>query len=230
MKETSKSVLRRIADNRFATRFFVGMGIDIGCGTDPISMYGEMFPRMTGLKAWDVPDGDAQFMKGVADETYDFVHSSHCLEHLHDPAEGLANWLRILKPGGHMIVLVPDEDLYEGGQFPSTYNKDHKATFTIKKSKSWSPRSYNLLELLGGLGPAADIVKLELLDATHRYRLPRFDQTLTPIGESAIEFVLRRRPQAEIDAGGRLPPPGGITRNDFLFLTGIPLPEPKSGG
>jgi SAM-dependent methyltransferase len=227
MKETSKSVLRRLSDSRFATRFLVGAGIDIGCGTDPISLYGELFPRMTQLKMWDVADGDAQFMPGVADETYDFVHSSHCLEHLRDPAEGLAHWLRILKPGGHMIVLVPDEDLYEGGRFPSTYNADHKATFTISKTKSWSPRSYNLLQLLGGLGPAAEVVKLELLDGTHRYKLPRFDQTLTPIGESAIEFVLRRRPQAEIEAGGRLPPAGGLTRTDFQFLTGIQIPEEK---
>ena len=30
MFETSKAVMRRIHDNRFATRYFVGKGIDIG--------------------------------------------------------------------------------------------------------------------------------------------------------------------------------------------------------
>ena len=39
---------------------------------------------------------------------------------------------------------VPDEDLYEQGQFPSTYNVDHKWTFTILKTTSWSPCSLNL--------------------------------------------------------------------------------------
>ena len=40
--------------------------------------------------------------------------------------------------------------------------------------------------------------KIELLDATFRYNLnqitkiPRFDQTITPIGECAIEFVLKK--------------------------------------
>jgi hypothetical protein len=34
MYETSKAVMRRLHDNRFATRFLVGDGIDIGAGTD----------------------------------------------------------------------------------------------------------------------------------------------------------------------------------------------------
>ena len=47
----------------------------------------------------------------------------------------------MLEPGGHLIVTVPDEDLYEQGHFPSDYNRDHKWTFTIHKPKSWSERS-----------------------------------------------------------------------------------------
>ena len=91
--------------------------------------------------AWDLGDGDATFMESVKDETYDFVHSSHCLEHLLDPEKGLRNWFRILKPGGYLVVIVPDEDLYEQGVFPSTFNADHKWTFTISKSGSWSDKS-----------------------------------------------------------------------------------------
>src|SRR5277367_5550020 len=91
MKETSKSVIRRLHDSRFATRYFLGEGIDIGAGSDPLSLYGEQFPGMRALRVWDVGDGDAQKMAGVEDETYNFVHSSHCLEHLVDPLEGLRN-------------------------------------------------------------------------------------------------------------------------------------------
>src|SRR3546814_3492720 len=129
---------------------------------------------------------------GVADESYDFVHSSHCLEHLRDPEEGLRNWFRILKPGGHLIVTVPDEDLYEQGIFPSAYNPDHKWTFTIWKIASWSPKSRNLIDLVRSLGEAAEVLKLELLNATFRYSLPRFDQTLTPTGECGIEMEIGR--------------------------------------
>jgi hypothetical protein len=42
----------------------------------------------------------------------------------------------VLKPGGHLVCLVPDEDLYEQGMFPSTFNDDHKRTLTIAKKKS----------------------------------------------------------------------------------------------
>src|SRR5262249_59661014 len=115
-----------------------------------------------------------------------------------------ANWFRILKPGGHLIVLVPDEDMYEQGVFPSTYNPDHKFTFTIFKRSSWSARSQNVMELLMGLGAEADVIKLEQLNGTYRYSLPRLDQTQTPIGEAAIEIIVRRRPPAEVEAGGCL--------------------------
>lgn len=136
MKECSKSVMRRLADPNFVNRYFVGTGIDIGGAPDPLNVYQELFPRMGEVRIWDLADGDAQLMEGVEEETFGFVHSSHCLEHLHDPGMGLVNWLRILQPGGHLVVTFPDEDLYEQGTFPSTYNADHKWTFTIHKTES----------------------------------------------------------------------------------------------
>ncbi len=195
MHETSKAVMRRLHDSRFATRYFVGNGIDIGAGKDALGQYQEFFPGIRGCRAWDMPDGDAQLLATVADNSFDFVHSSHCLEHMRDPVEALQHWLRVLKPGGHLVVLVPDEDLYEQGVFPSTYNTDHKWTFTISKPASWSPRSVNLTELLARFSAQAQPVKIETLDASFRYRMgQRFDQTLTPVGECAIEFVLRKLP------------------------------------
>lgn len=205
MKECSKSIARRLQSPNFLTKYFVGEGIDIGGKPDPLSLYQELFPLMTGVRIWDLEDGDAQHMKSVADDSVDFVHSSHCLEHVHDPAEGLRNWLRILRPGGHLVMTVPDEDLYEQGVFPSTFNRDHKWTFTAYKRNSWSPHSLNLLELVMGLGGEAELLKLELLDATYRRSVPRYDQTLTPVAESGIEVVVRKRSPDEIARGGRLP-------------------------
>lgn len=205
MKECSKSIARRLSDSRFVSRYFVGQGIDIGGGPDPLALYLELFPRVTSIRTWDREDGDAQHLPGVADGTFDFVHSSHCLEHLVDPAQGLRNWFRVLRPAGHLVLTVPDEDLYEQGVFPSTYNRDHRHTFTIWKPRSWSAASINLMDLVSGLGPAAEVLKVELLDATFRFGLPRYDQTATPVGESAIEVVIRKRLAAEVEAGGRLP-------------------------
>ena len=214
MKECTKAFVRRAADINFTARYFVGDGVDIGGAPDPLTLYAQFFPRMGKVRVWDLADGDAQFMASVADASFDFVHSSHCLEHLVDPAVGLRNWFRILKPGGHLVVIVPDEDLYEQGVFPSTYNSDHKWTFTVSKSRSWSDKSRNLVELLAQVGPAADVRKIECLDSTYLYGLPRFDQTLTPIGEAGVEFVIRKRPADEVERGGRLP------REDVRFVPG----------
>lgn len=203
MKECSKSIQRRLTDSNFLCRYFTGHGIDIGGKPDPLVLYKELFPLMQSVKTWDWEDGDAQFLAGIADGSMDFVHSSHCLEHLVDPLQGLHNWFRIVREGGYIVITVPDEDLYEQGVFPSTYNRDHKWTFTIFKTKSWSNRSLNLLDLIRELGSAAEVIKLEQLSATYRFNLPRYDQTLTPVAECGIEIILRKRTQDEIDTGGR---------------------------
>lgn len=190
MYECSKAVTRRIHDPAFHRLYFVGRGIDIGGGPDPLGQYVELFPMMQSCRRWDQEDGDAQFMIGVPDDSFDFVHSSHCLEHVQDPRIALDNWIRILKPGGHLVCLIPDEDLYEQGEWPSTYNADHKHTLTIFKWDSWSPASVNVLDLLRRRDIAIQSIKL--LNATHRTTKERYDQTLTPVGESAIEFVVRK--------------------------------------
>lgn len=220
MKECGKSIPRRLGDSRFVRSYFVGRGIDIGGGPDPLQIYKEFFPLLQSVETWDWEQGDAQYMASVRDETFDFVHSSHCLEHMMDPEVALRNWFRILKPGGYLIMLVPDEDMYEQGIFPSSYNNDHKWTLTIFKTQSWSQRSRNLLTMLPQLGPSVEILKIESLTQTYRYGLPRFDQTRTPLSECSIEVILRKRPEGELTKGGRLPPEGHITPQGVYLLTG----------
>ena len=147
---------------------------------------------MENVRTWDWDDGDAQYLKSVDDNEFNFVHSSHCLEHLVDPFVGLSNWLRVTKPGGFIIVSLPDEDLYEQGKWPPTFNKDHKNTFTIHKSETWSPCSINIIDLVLHLGDSAQIMKIELLNSNYRYNLPRYDQTLTPVAECGIEIIVRK--------------------------------------
>jgi SAM-dependent methyltransferase len=205
MQETSKALIRRLHDVRFANTYFVGNGIDIGCGPDPLTKYAQQFPLMTGVKEWDVADGDAQVMTNAADDSYDFVHSSHCLEHMRDPYEAFDNWLRICKPGGHVITTIPDEDLYEQGVWPSNHNHDHKTSWTILKESSWANNSVNLIEILYLFRSQVEILKIELMNSTFVYNIPRVDQTLHGISECAIEFVLRKRTDEEIAKKGRLP-------------------------
>ena len=198
MRELSKSIPRRQRDPNFITKYFVGSGVDIGGLHDPLSLYVELFPLITNVRIWDREDGDAQLLSGIEANSVDFIVSSHCLEHLLDPYEGLKNWVRVLKPGGHLIITIPDEDLYEQGQWPSDKNLDHKHTFTVNKQSSWSPKSINLFHLLAAISENADVRKIEVLDASYRFNLPDYDQTMTPIGESAIEVIVRKRTNNEV--------------------------------
>lgn len=218
MKECSKSISRRLCNPNFMRRYFCGNGLDIGGKPDPLSLYIELFPLVTGVRTWDLEDGDAQCLSSVKDGTYGFVHSSHCLEHLRDPAEGLGHWLRVLKPGGYLVITMPDEDLYEQGQFPSTFNRDHKWTFTIWKGSSWSNRSINIIDLLKSLGENAAIEKIELLNSSYRETFPRYDQTLTPVAECGIEVIVRKRMPEEVETMGNLPGEEHIGREVRIHL------------
>ncbi len=197
MTGQSKAARRRYNDGAFLSRYFVGRGVDVGGRPDPLEQYVGMFPLMVEVRTWDLEDGDGQLMESVEDRSYDFLHSSHCLEHLVDPHEALRNWIRVVRPGGHIIVTVPDEDMYEQGVWPSTKNTDHKHTFTMAKppGESWSPVSINVLSLLAGICGSVFVESVREVRDFY-YSLPRekqFDQTLLPNTECVIEFILRRR-------------------------------------
>jgi len=151
MKETSK--LKKLWSKE-ELAFFQGKGIDIGCGDDPI---------FENVYKFDLEQGDANEISKYVQDKFDFVYSSHCLEHMHDPMHSMREWWKLVKPGGYLIVIVPDEDLYEQGIFPSISNPDHKATFTISKRKSWSTHSYNMLDLANSLS-SGQIISLQLQD------------------------------------------------------------------
>jgi len=221
VKELSKSIERRSRDSRFARHFFVGDGVDIGGKPDPLLLYKDIFPKMASCRTWDLEDGDAQYMEGIEDGFYDFVHSSHTLEHMEDPIIAIRNWFRVLKPGGHLIITVPDEDLYEQGIFPSTFNRHHKHTFTIYKNKSWSPFSVNIFDLISSLGNQAKAKIIQLEDTFFRKDIPRFDQTRSPNTESAIEFIIEKCKILDLKPENLVPVqswPEGIEQHYIQYL------------
>ena len=194
MNECSKSIIRRLSNPNFITKYFVGHGIDIGGGNDSLEKYSYLFPNIKSVRNYDRPDGDAQEMSNVKDNFFDFVHSSHCLEHLDSPVKGFNNWLRIVKPSGYLIITVPDEDLYEQGVFPSTWSDEHKWTFTIYKDKSWNnDKSINIVDLIKMSYYPISVEKIELLNYTFDARKSREDQTYNSLlTESCIEVVIKK--------------------------------------
>jgi SAM-dependent methyltransferase len=122
--ETSKSKEIRERNNHFL-KYLVGEGLDIGAGDDILDTpYGNVTP-------YDTNEGNANYLSIIEDRTYDFVYSSHCLEHMKDIPLAIHHWSRVLKPGGILFITVPDWKLYEHEHWPSVFNLDHKATFSL---------------------------------------------------------------------------------------------------
>ena len=53
---------------------------------------------------------EATDLHEIKDETYEFVLSSHVIEHTANPIKALKEWIRIVKTGGHLILLIPHKD------------------------------------------------------------------------------------------------------------------------
>lgn len=190
MWEQSKSVKRRFNDGHFHNKYFVGYGIDIGAGPDPLGRYKHVFRQMEQVDRWDIENGDAQYMATVPDNTYDFVVSSHCFEHMVDPYIALENWIRITKPGGYLVITLPEEFIYERGVWPSVNNPDHKFSFSIHRTKHNMPQPVSIMELLLTFDNI-NVRKLELIDDVFDVNDPN-DQTMFIICESAIEMILQK--------------------------------------
>ena len=101
MKETEKNYEARVRNEDFKN-YLHGNGIDIGGGDDCLKLP----PDVEGtVRLWDIQDGDAQYVHKLKDNTFDFVYSSHCLEHMRDLDTAFTNWIRICKQGGGTVYL-----------------------------------------------------------------------------------------------------------------------------
>ena len=160
MDEASKT--EKIRGPEFRNKYFSGRVLDIGCGDNLV---------VPNAIPFDKEQGDAQnilnYLKPCA---FDCVHSSHSLEHMRNVPRALKQWWQLVKPGGTMVIVVPDEDLYEQGVWPSLFNRDHSATFRLNKPDSWSPVSYDLGEICSVL-PGVEVISLEHQDAGYDHTL-----------------------------------------------------------
>jgi SAM-dependent methyltransferase len=96
-----------------------GHGCDIGFGGDKIKKedchgidYAQPYTS-TGSDAVDIAVDVINEPIPVADNTYDYVYTSHLIEDFEDTGAGLREFIRILKPGGNLILVFPDQRKYE---------------------------------------------------------------------------------------------------------------------
>jgi predicted SAM-dependent methyltransferase len=148
--------------------YCTGYGVDLGFGGDPIHPSAIRVDNPSPYAATGTYPvqlgGDAAHLDWFRDGVLDYVYSSHLLEDFTDTACVLREWLRVLKPGGHLVIFCPDEPTYRAhcqatGQI---YNVHHKhADFTLQKVK-------DILQGIGGVkfiheAPMVDIYSWELV-------------------------------------------------------------------
>ena len=89
-----------------------------------------------GSRKWEVP-----IFPGTVEEAcfpdgrFDFVHNSHVIEHINDPAAFAAEIFRILKPGGYYICATPNSLGLQAVLFQEKWRSaipDHLFLFSLK--------------------------------------------------------------------------------------------------
>jgi ubiquinone/menaquinone biosynthesis C-methylase UbiE len=101
--------------------------------------------------------GDCTNLKWFRDGVLDFVYSSHLLEDFPDVKSVLEEWLRVLKPGGHLVVFCPNEQRFRAHcrRTGQPLNPEHKhEDFSLEKVKAF----------LGELGQQDIIYELDETD------------------------------------------------------------------
>ena len=175
--ETAKAKDRRHRED-FFNKYCKGKGLDIGFGGDLI------VPDALGF---DIEHGDATYIKRISKIKFDFVYSSHLLEHIHKQGLALQNWWSVLNPGGFLILYIPHRDLYEKKKtLPSNFNTDHKQFFVLEKDEP--PCTIGIISLINKSLQDNEIIYAKVCDENYKpNNVNEYSE-----GEYSIEVVVKK--------------------------------------
>jgi SAM-dependent methyltransferase len=120
---------------RIAQQYIKGAGIEFGALHAPLSVaadvavkYADREPVDQLNKSYADVDGimppdiitDIESMRGIPDQSQDFVIANHVLEHVEDPIRALASIGRVLRAGGVAFIALPDKRF--------TFDRDREIT------------------------------------------------------------------------------------------------------
>lgn len=124
----------RVRESVLAHKYLDGLrGIEIGgsasnaFGLNTINI--DYTPAMTVYKLDEIRTcGDYMPVDIVAfgeklpftDNSWDFIVTSHVLEHIANPIKGLLEWHRVIRPGGFLFLLVPHKERMFDKDLPRT--------------------------------------------------------------------------------------------------------------
>ncbi len=134
-------MIEKLDHRALLTRHLLGSGIEIGPGHSALVATGpgievqyldrwepeanaELFPELEDAsfpKPDIVVDLNRDALEAVDSESLDFVVASHILEHLANPLRILVDIYRVLKPGGVVLILLPDRrKTFDHGRDPTS--------------------------------------------------------------------------------------------------------------
>lgn len=154
--------------------------LDIGCGP------AKVFPHFIGLDSGKdtqifgiemKPDicGDCRSIPLFGDGAFDLVFSSHTLEHIEDHQATLAEWWRLVKPGGHLALYLPHKDLYPNIGTPHG-NPDHKHDFLPE----------DIVQAMEAVASGWDLVVNQVRSELREYSFFQVYRKLPPVDLSGV--------------------------------------------
>jgi predicted SAM-dependent methyltransferase len=103
-----------------------GSGIEIGAAHVPVALPSTvtvryvdrytleelrtLYPQLVNPNSVTIDIvADVEDLSSLPDESEDFVIANHVLEHTEDPIRTIKGFCRILRPGGHIVLAIPDK-------------------------------------------------------------------------------------------------------------------------
>jgi len=141
-----------------------GAGVNLGCGARPNGKWGLDVQR-TGEKGAGgrkfegaAPDitGDASNIP-VQDGSLDYIVACHLFEHLVDPTGALKEFRRALKPGGDLILSLPNHDRQETMMIDYTHVHAYNpgSARNLLETAGWKIKEERDFETIGSFGMVA---------------------------------------------------------------------------
>lgn len=116
--------------------YLKGVVYDIGCGHDKISEEAIGIDGRPVFVGGVIQDGLTNFSETLHG-TVDVVYSSHTLEHMVDDYCCIQSWSKLLKPGGFLILYLPD-----GRHYNNYENLEHMRDYQYEQFMMFFRRTF----------------------------------------------------------------------------------------